>query len=36
VHVYLVQVVCVWDWTSESDTPLCRASLSTDFGQQVT
>ena len=33
--VCLLQVVCVWEWTIESNTPLCQTTLSTDFGQQV-
>lgn len=29
------QVVSVWDWTSNGDTPLCSATLDGDFGMQV-
>ena len=35
VCVCFVQVVCVWDWTSGSDDPLCKTTLNMDFGQQV-
>ena len=35
VCVCFMQVVCVWDWTSGADDPLCKTTLNTDFGQQV-
>ena len=34
-YMCCVQVVCVWDWTSGSDDPLCKTTLNTDFRQQV-
>ena len=35
IYMCCVQVVCVWDWTSGSDDPLCKTTLNTDFRQQV-
>lgn len=29
------QALAIWDWTMEDDTPLCTATLSPSFGQQV-
>ena len=29
-----LQVLTVWDWTMESDSPLCHTILSTDYGRQ--
>ncbi|KAK3746263.1 hypothetical protein QZH41_016512, partial [Actinostola sp. cb2023] len=31
----LPQVVSVWDWTSNGETPLCSATLDGDFGMQT-
>ena len=29
------QEVCVWEWTVESEEPLCSAKLNIDYGQQT-
>lgn len=29
------QVLAIWEWTSESETPLCTAQLDSDYGRQT-
>ena len=36
VSVCVFQEVCVWEWTLESEQPLCQTTLSTDYGRQYT
>lgn len=31
-----LQVLSVWEWTLNSDGPLCHTNLSTDYGRQTT
>ena len=32
--VFFHQLLCVWEWTVESEQPLCHATLNTDYGRQ--
>ena len=34
VTMYVSQELCVWEWTVESEEPLCRTTISTDYGHQ--
>lgn len=29
------QVLAIWEWTSDSETPICTAQLDPDYGRQA-
>ena len=36
VTMHVSQELCVWEWTVESEKPLCQTTISTDYGHQRT
>ena len=35
MYIVATQVVSIWDWTTESDEPVCKTTLDPMYGQQV-